>query len=500
MERLFFLLQSEKQFDRQVRILTYLDMIQTSVSSTELARVVGCTTPTLRGDIKAINLNFPKELKIIAHTDSDGYKLASPKGISIFSYLMEIAQNTIVFQIIDNILHNRILSFQQAIDELYLSKSVLRKTINHMNTVLKSFNISISTINIDFIGDESDIRYFLYVFYADFRDYFVVNNKLDAQDETYGEILNTSKNFNYPRIHLGYFRSTIWIMILAERLLHKHYVSLDMELIKEIQDRDSFKEHTKFFGAALSKVFGLASLPLEEHIWSYIVALHCISYTDPDRTLKDNDTTEYVYRREESEEVIKQVDTFLELELCSTLMNQKQIEKIRSYLINLRLLSKLTPQFERVSFPLSNFMKESLNGFYNKWRLQLEQNDTKLLYPIQYKKDVAVTLSMLHFSMLDSLHIRDVNVLFSFQGESGYDEFLVQTTRLLVTENIHASYIFEKSITLNMIQELKADLVVCNYDPPGVQDSPVRIVRLSYIPSAVEWTVLRDILVELSKL
>lgn len=60
MENLFFLLQNSKQFKRQVSILTYLDMMKAGVTATELARVSGCTAPTVRAEIAAIQETYPE--------------------------------------------------------------------------------------------------------------------------------------------------------------------------------------------------------------------------------------------------------------------------------------------------------------------------------------------------------------------------------------------------------------------------------------------------------
>lgn len=491
MEKLFFALQNDKQFKRHIHILKYLSAINTPVNSAELAREVECTKPTLRADIAVLNKALPPEVQI--EENARGlFQIMYPTGTSIDSYITEMARNSTVFQIIDNIFHNRIYSFRNAMDELYLSKTVLRQKLHHINDILKRFNLSISTIQLEFIGAEVNIRYFLFVFYCDFRDCFIVHTANDVHAKSYADLLILGRDVNLPRLHFNYFRTTIWISVIKERLLHKHHVSIAPELIDEVSKKESFVSFTHIFHKSLNNIFGFQNLPLQEAIFGYLISLHCISYSDA-CSLEEEDVP-YVYCREESVEVIEQINTILRKGLPKECLEDGSLKPIQAFLINLRLLTKLTPLFQCVSLPVQAYVKDSSQDLFQKWYQIIQEQDSLF---IPHLSDVAVTLSMLHLDMINQIKPRKIRVLFAFQGEAGYDNTLVYTTKLLLSNMIDAVYSFEKSITREIIEKTQANLVVCNYDLPMIPCA-CNIIRLSYIPNSAEWASLKNIVLNLT--
>lgn len=425
--------------------------------------------------------------------------MARPESVPILAYIMEQAQKTAVYRIIDNIYHGRIQTLQHAAEECYVSGCTLRHMIGHINNVLASFDVAISTAALDLIGREADIRYFLFTFFADFRDCFIAGGKREPCFETYGDILCGPPDGACPRLHVSYFRAAVWVMVQKERVLHHHYVSLTAGLIKEVVDRESYREQAPFFQAVFRTVFGITTLPQAETVWAYVVALHCVSYTEQGGASPAATARGRAYRREERAEIVDQIRRFLYSELGEDMMQGEAGKRLSAFLINLRLLARLTPQFERVSLPLGGAMKESLSDHYHRWCAHIKHHKRELPYVIEHKKDVAVTLSMLHLPVLERQHDRVIHVLFAFQGEPGYDDILAQAADRLIPKNVHAAYVFDQPVTVRMIVEKKAELVVCNYAPLHLDSSPIRVVRLSYLPTVMEWTALRGIMLRLSQ-
>lgn len=489
MEKLFYLLQSDKQFKRHVQLLKFLSTCSTPLTTETLATELSCTKPTLLHDIQLLNERLPDDIEI-SKQSRDGIKLIHQGNYFVDSYITQMAKKTLPYSIIDAIFHNKIYSFTRAQDEFFVSRTVLRKVLNHMNTILKPFKISISTIDLNFIGEESNIRFFLFVFYSDFRELFIVRSEQDIHADSYADLLISARSKNLPRLHFSYFRATIWIMIIKQRLTCKQNIKICDALKREVGSLSSYHAFSDIFHQSLGKVFGFHHLSQQEAIFGYIVSLHCVSYSDA-CTLDNNEP--FVYRRETSPKVLQEVKEFLSPFLGNQINEYQKWERLVAYLVNSRLLSMISPLYTAVSHPLQSFVKNTDTFVYNEWIQHIESHPTNHLFSMTFKQDVATTLTLLYSTIMEDLPAHTpMRVLFSFQGEAGYDEFLVKTVKLLLKKDMKADYSFEKSITKEMIIKLQSDIVICNYDLPYIENSPCPIIRLSYIPNAMEWTTLKN--------
>jgi hypothetical protein len=485
LENLFFTLQENKQFKRQIQILNYLKHAHVPVSTNELARELACSAPTLRSDIHLLNASLPESIQIIWR-EREGFELQFSDSLSVDSCLAQLAKETIAFQVIDNIFHRNIYSFDHAAELLFISSNTLRRVIHHLNQVLKNYCISISTTHLDFVGEESDIRLFLFSFYSDFRESFIGSSNEELDTESYIELLLSIQKAGLPQLHISHFRAAIWMMVIKNRIYNKKFIALDKKLVKEVCQQKRFHLFYKTFRHSLSYLFAADTHALEEGVWCYLICLHCVSYSESQMM---DEEKQYIYHREVSPQIDEAVTVFLKSIFPEVMFKDDSLKKIRAFLNNLSFLNRLSPQFEQVSFPLKKFIKESNQPVYALWYEQLQLAVPKQLFPIYHLEDAAVTLTMLHLSLLIKPQKKELRVLFSFQGEAGYDDYLVQSSKQLLTENIAAEYHFEKVITQQMIEEKKIDLVVCNYDLL-VDTFPCKTVHLSYIPTSTEWHFL----------
>lgn len=494
MENLFFVLQTDKQYKRQMRLLNYLKKVHSSVSIPELSRELACSAPTLRNDIKALNLKMPEKF-IIKYQEREGITFTYPEWSSIDFCIMELAKQSLSFQLIDNIFRQRNFSFHQAMEQLFISESTLRKTIHHMNHVLKEYRIAISPVDLQFTGQEIDIRLFLFSFYSDFRDYCVMYNINDAENRTYLHLLSLAKKAKLSKLHYSSFRATIWIMVTKERMFSKQFVSIAEKVQKEILAKKHFQRFYQIFYKVFAPNFSQQKNAVEEAIWMYQVCLHCISYSDPSN-LNANDEEPYVYTREAPLEIVEEKQVFLELFFEGKKIAAKDLEKISAFLINLSSLNQLSPLFEKVSYPLKKFIKSTQKELFVLWYDYLKKSAA--VFPVTYLEDVAVSLTMLSFSIFDKEKQKKPHVLFSFQGESGYDEYLVRSSKMMIPEHVQTDYHLHGMVTEEVIKEKQTDLVVCNYELPFIENPSCKIMRLSYIPTMIEWMQMKAALYQLT--
>lgn len=484
------MLHPDKQFKRQVQMLKYLSRMSHPTTTADLLEELACTKPTLLADIRSLNTQLPNEVRIVKQS-RDGVELIYPDGKSIDLYITKLAKQSLVFEIIDSIFHGQIFSFQEAMDNFYVTKSVLLRAIGHMNQMLKHSHISISTAQVDFVGDESDIRFFLFAFYSDFRDCFVTLDEQDVDAEAYFDILVSSRRENFPQLHFSQFRTTIWIMVVRNRLRFNHYVKVPQSLIEEVKQHAIFPVLTKTIYEFSLKTFGIHEISQDDAVWMFITSLHCISYSTNSDTV--DSTRPYRTRRDTSPEVIERVNQILLQAFPENIVQSDAVDSLRSFLINMRLLVTLTPRFSGVSFPLKNFMKNSYPKIYHTW-LETLQTQTTNFYPAECLDDMAISLTLLQTSMPQQHSMKQIRVLFSFQGEAGYDDFLVHRSKQMLRKTVNAYYAFERSVNKKLIEEVGADIVVCNYDLPLIKDAPCQILRFSYIPTLLECELLTHIL------
>ena len=496
MERLFFTLLNDKKFTRQIKLLKYLDHQRTIVSVEELANELDCTKPTLRNDINDLQLFLPDDIKIIDHFRI-GYELLCPSNKTVDFYLTKFAKETIVYQIIDAILQNRIYTFQKALDQFYVTKSTLQKIIQHMNRILKFYSIRLRTSVLDFDGDESNIRYFLFSFYYDFRDCFIVDLSSNLHIQTFKNLTKASYGVNWRPLHLSFYRSVIWMSIIHKRQQASKFVTVDKEVLEEIIHRPDFEDYKELLLRVGNKTFNIPEVSMDEIVWAYISRLHCISYMSTSMSFESDGPC--VYRRDDSQENIDKVNECLKLMFEGADVTTMEYEKIRSYLLNLRLLMKLTPLFACVTNSLKQFIKETNHPLYDKWSLFLQENCKEKMFPKKYLEDIAITLAMLHSSIVAQQQTKIIHIFFSFQAEAGYDELLIQATKTILNKNCIPHFFSKIPITNKIIDELKPSLIVSNYDLTYLKNVPCMVYRLSYLPNASEWIALKNTIYQLVK-
>ena len=484
MNNLFFRLLNNKQLQRQIRILYYLHKCD-SISSTEkLVKELETTAPTLRADIDSLQQLLPKGMTI-KYYKKIGYRLMVSTFTTIDSIVMEIAKDTIVYKLIDEIYRGRIHSFQTATEQFHLSHSVLRKTIRHINKELKFYRLTLSTKQLDLLGNEADIRYFLFEFYHGFRQTFTTNHSYQTINNTYEELQEAT-----TQIATNYFRINLWMNILKQRLLNKQMIHLEPSLCKEIKARTSFIQFKSVFKKYFKSRFGITQVAEEEIVWSYLIRLHCVSYYPANKTLN------LCYP--EDIPTLEQYEPFLRPLQNSTTITNVDLLKLKGYLSNLRLLTKISSHFERITLELHTSVPMKVKKLFKEWQNYLKKYTHVLPFSVTHYQDIALTLSIIHYANLTSSSTqKKQTILFSFQGEPGLEDYLTRFVCQLLPQNVVPLFVSNKFISHKMVLETEVALVVCNYDFLDTT-CPCPVLLLSYFPTKKEWLDLQQYIFKLA--
>lgn len=483
MEKLFYSLQFDKRIKRHIYLLKFLDKKRTIVPVKALAKELQCTASTLKKDIAYLNMILDDDFTISEHFRS-GYLLENQGLNSIESFISKYAQNTLPFKIINDVFHCRILDMSQAEKKYYVSSSVIRKAIKHMNKIVLTYGIKVSANRIDFIGDEINIRFFFFYFFHDFKNNFIYVNENDIHEMYFKYIVKEIKNVDQINMKFNHSRALSWIMVNLTRILHNKKVTIQNNVKEIFVSNTPFQKFNVFFLYTLRKVFSLEHVQEDEAYWGYITRLHCISYTPT-----ENHSESYsIYNLDYDQSMMNRVTTLINQAIQNKLLAYESTSYfiVRSYLINLFILMKVSTNFMRVSIPLSNYILDQFPHLVNTWHHVIESNGlTKFEHPI----DLAVTLTMLSYNEQLAITCKKRRVLVSFHGELGLDYFLYIMCSSLVNKDINIILTENGIIDDDYLKRHHADLIVCNYDLT-LKNNTTHICRLSYIPTTSEWDVL----------
>lgn len=361
----------------------------------------------------------------------------------------------------------------------------MRKTIRHINKELKFYRLTLSTKQLDLLGNEADIRYFLFEFYHGFRQTFTTNHSYQTINNTYEELQEAT-----TQIATNYFRINLWMNILKQRLLNKQMIHLEPSLCKEIKARTSFIQFKSVFKKYFKSRFGITQVAEEEIVWSYLIRLHCVSYYPANKTLN------LCYP--EDIPTLEQYKPFLRPLQNSTTITNVDLLKLKGYLSNLRLLTKISSHFERITLELHTSVPMKVKKLFKEWQNYLKKYTHVLPFSVTHYQDIALTLSIIHYANLTSSSTqKKQTILFSFQGEPGLEDYLTRFVCQLLPQNVVPLFVSNKFISHKMVLETEVALVVCNYDFLDTT-CPCPVLLLSYFPTKKEWLDLQQYIFKLA--
>ncbi|WP_423363874.1 helix-turn-helix domain-containing protein [Mycoplasma sp. P36-A1] len=492
MDNLFILLQKDKKIKRQFEILKCLSNKQI-VSVDEMSKSLQIHRATLIRDIENLRLLLPEEV-VIKQDFRKGYIIEYPANNTIDYYISLLAKKTLVYEIINGIFIENNLDIIDLASKLYTSESVLLRLITHMNKTLKTYNISISKQRLKFVGNEADIRTFLFTFFRTFMDYY----STETIDDLYKRAYNSTKDgLAYTSLHQNNAKIYLYTVISRIRIIHNHFMNVEKKVLKYITSFDSYDVYRTNYFHNLKQLrldFSLDDLfvPEEEVVWAFLVSLDCVVYVeDNDIAANQNE----LYRKDFEDEKCIEVSSYIYSAMLNSFnlksINANEFKLIKAYLINSSLLSKVSFNFLKVSIPLKQYIKDNYKDIYEKWYSILHEAPVDI-FAYKYIDDVALTLTMLSIPILKNQSKGSINILFSFEAETGYSAILVDATQQLLVSNVNALYAFSTALTAKFIADNNIDIVVTNYKHRNEDKLNVEILQLSYLPTLNEWSILKN--------
>lgn len=486
MENLPITLQLDNQFKRQYQILNLVHKNKTNqLTINDLALDLEKSKPTLKKDIEEINQALNEQCVSLKIDHKGLLSFQYKKVMTIDSMITLLAKRTITYQIMDLLLHNVTYSTDELADALMVSRSTIFKTIRHMNNILKEFSVTITTGPLTLSGREEDIRFCFFAFYSSFGDSTIIDSdsEIDAQ-----YLVDEGHKRDHAFLHFSHFRAALWLSIAKARWKCKKLCNLNRSIKVLIKSSKGFSSLEP-----LLQDYYLSRL--NETMWLYLVSLHCISYT---RQSNLDDGRSYAFYREENPTVIEVIQRFLATVFPEHMIKNGTLEKMEAYLVNARLLSKMSHTYELHSPTMVTQMKARYSEIYQVWLEKLTLLKNNPLFGFVHIDYLAAALTTFHASLLMRQSYRPLRILFTIQGPPSLDDYILNEIETLFMQRSTIEFQIEHAVTKESIETYQADLVVCNYDLHLIDEQTCQIHRISNVPTIADWRLLMETITYLS--
>lgn len=485
MNNLPMTLQLDNQFKRQYNLLQFIRTHQSkNLTLSDLSQKLGISKPTLRKDIDIINHSLPTIDFQITYNEQ-GFLQIDPQEISVDSVITILAKDTTIYRMMDLLLHNKTYSTEQLSDYLMISRSSIFNIIRHMNEVLKEYRISKATGPLTFIGKEEDIRFLLFSFYSSFGDSQIIDSDSNHHAQS---IIAHGRKSGITFLHFSHFRFSLWLSIAKVRGQSKNFCHFNNSTVALVKKNRGNQLIEHLIASYYSSLFKL-TIPESESLWLYLVFLHCVSYSnwqglDEERT--------YAFRCQEGAVVVDAVQRFLLQVFPKQMLDNGALDKIEAFLINTRLLSKMSPSYEMTSVALIDLMKKKYPELFHLWLQHLERLKVHPMFEFTHLDHLAASLTTFHATILRINSQQPLRVIVALQSCPSMDDYIIQEAELLFLRQISVKFLIEQPVTKKEINDHQANLIICNYDLHVNEDFPCPIHRLPNIPTQEDWTLLMD--------
>ena len=489
MDTLFYKFIYEKNTRRSIKLLEHLHKINHPVSLKELEETTGLSKKVLKSTLICAEELLPDNLALTV--ENQIVMLENHSDQALEDVFIDIAKHTLEFLILEYAFSDGTLNVHELADKFFLAESTLRLRIKHMNRILSAFHCSISLYNIKIQGDETNIRYFYYSYFSEFQELFISshNDELRYCFSIHQNIKKALEKSDKPFLHYSNQQISMWLLLIRDRLRQGHFVQVKTSFIERIKQQSYYQEFKIIYRHEVLKEIPGLEISEAESVWVYAISFNAIIYT---RTTPEFE----LYRDEPDIALLKEKINILLEKVADELGIQAEQRKPfiyihRAYLINLSILTEVSPLFQLSASDTKNYVSNTLELLYITWLKCLSKCDhPDVLFPIVDKESVATHLALISSQFAYNRKYQAKRILFSFEGEAGFVAYLEALATTLMPADIETIFIHHEPITPALLAQKHIDIIVCNYRMVDKSDNYIYL-RMAHIPDIQEWTKLR---------
>jgi Transcriptional antiterminator len=495
-ERLFYQLIYDKQFKRSMDILAILYKSNYDMTIKELGELLNISRKTVLSTVETVKKLLPSTLSL--EVTEKSVKFCNSSKESIDGMIIEIARQTISYQVLMNAFYDKQLEIHELAEKLFVSESTLRVRIRHMNKVLSDFDCNLSFYNVSMNGSEANIRYFYYIYFSEFQELFISahKNELKYCFTIYKNMKNRLVEKNAKLLNYSFQQATRLLLITKQRMSVGKFIQIDEMFIKKIQSSPFYQEFKIIYETENMEHFSdNSNISESECVWAYIAGLNNIIYSA-------HSNERILYREEpDCEDMKLKIEKILERSIEKLKIQSSDRKAFltthKAYLLNLSLLTKISPIFQTGELGIKKYIIDNLETLYIFWFECLSHLKEDELFELASVDSMAAQLAMISSPFIYNQRDQAKRILYSFEGEAGFVVYLESLAKILIPQGVDGVFYYNELITPKLLEDIQPDIVVCNYQMYE-EIKGCRLLKMSYIPQIQEWTRLKELIVNIN--
>ncbi|WP_010052386.1 helix-turn-helix domain-containing protein [Carnobacterium maltaromaticum] len=464
----------DNSIKRKITILSMLLESKNPISIGLIATKLNITSKTLQLDIADIIANVPNNIQTTTYNNILSVEKITNNDSGITNYLNELLLDNPLFIIIESIFHGTIKDSFYFAERLYLSESTIKNYLTILKKVLKDYNLTLTYSPIDIVGDEINIRYFYFKYFR----YAHPNASQILRNDQYVTMLNVMKSTATEqgiKLNFDYYRLASWLTIVERRIKENKGVHISDEIHFKYSKKDSYLKfklaiYTHYLSRETPQRIDLSE---SEIMFAYLTRLDAVIY----EAHKSFFTDDFFDQLNKFEPLTIE---FLQISNRNLSLNLETGLLFQAYLLNISMLTELTPLFQQIPTKLKNAIEDKHPNIINIWNSILKKHTD-----FNYNYDIAVNLTL-----LSETHIRTKRrILFVLTGESTSISYYKELALKCVPYDMEVFFAFNTPLDNTLLEKMNIDLCIYNISPEENLTSS-SLYRLSNIPLDSEWDKL----------
>jgi hypothetical protein len=225
----------------------------------ELSEMHGASYQQTYNNLQSLMKDLQKVYELPSENFFDGNEIYRDHfTMSLTEYRNHMITNTLTFKFIDAIFNKSCRTLDEFLETNRISRSTLSRKTSDLHDYMKLFNIGISYIDLELIGDEKQIREFLFVlYYSLYLGYqWPFHHVSLAETRSLLKLINNSDFYYLYRNRVDEYQCAFRLAIAVERIKDGYPISRASRL-------DLIIEKNKFFNEEKVKDFEIFNLSKE---------------------------------------------------------------------------------------------------------------------------------------------------------------------------------------------------------------------------------------------
>ncbi|XZF75701.1 BglG family transcription antiterminator [Bacillus sp. AL-1R] len=442
---------------RRLHLIDILCSQEKWFKTEELAKNLNCTEKTIRTDIQFINATFPEGWHIET-IKGKGIYINNPINSSLDQVRALFVKNSLSLQVIMFILIKEIEHISDLGKVLYTHHNTVYKILERVDTLLKSYNLSLKRAPLEIVGNEFQKR----ILCCDvLYDLYSHTNKWPYDSISFSiikKVVTRSANEN----NLLIFTPTIYRLIYYVGTMLQR---IDRDIQLDLNPANNIKD-SKFFLVATSiciqieKIYKV-TIPLNE-IYALSIVISASPYFSSDNEPQDKILNSYHKKSEkqyiELYELVRMLEKNLSIELHDQndfiLTLQKQFKAFSQVLF-------LNSRIDR-SCLISEYVKNRYPELFNKVKTVFRNWCNVLSYP-EVNNEVIAKITLNIQAIINKLSLEKKRVLLLSSEGYGVQHYI--KVKLIKEFGDTIQFVEPRSANFSTetISELRLDFIIADF-------------------------------------